>query len=60
GHDITAAKVHQITAPPDMETAEHNARNLEPVTHTCDPTNTWTFPAASVSAVELKMTRKRP
>lgn len=52
---IRSARAFEISAPPEMEIAAHNADVLEPVKKAIPRSMNWTFPAASVSAVEVQM-----
>ncbi|MEM6459412.1 MAG: alpha-L-arabinofuranosidase C-terminal domain-containing protein, partial [Planctomycetota bacterium] len=55
GMEIVAARVHEIAAPPEREIAMHNADTIRPYAKDADPGKTWSFPPASVSAVELRV-----
>jgi alpha-L-arabinofuranosidase len=46
--------VHEIAADPMLEVHERNHGALEPVTKALPASGIWTFPAASVSAVEIE------
>lgn len=47
--------VFELAADPEFEVMETQAREIQPVRKTLPPDNLWTFPAASVSAVELNV-----
>lgn len=55
GHTIASARSFEVAAPPEIEVAAHNADRIRPVTRTLEPAGRWSFPAASVSAVELRI-----
>lgn len=50
---IRSARSFEITAPPELEIMHHNADALSPVEKVIPKNMKWTFPAASVSAVEI-------
>lgn len=50
-----AARVFEIAAPPEFEVMAHNAGALAPVEKAIPANLRWTFPAASVSAVEIQL-----
>ncbi len=52
-HRISGGTVYEISAPPFLEIDEVNASVLEPVTKTFQRDGLWTFPPASVTAIEL-------
>lgn len=52
---IHSARSFEIAAPPELEIMEHNADALAPVEKPIPKGMRWTFPAASVSAVEIRM-----
>jgi len=49
------ARVFEISASPELEISAHNADTLAPVQKAIPGSMEWTFPAASVSAVEIQM-----
>ncbi len=53
GADIRSGKVFQLAADPEFEVLETQAREIVPVQKDLPPDGLWTFPPASVSAVEL-------
>ncbi len=55
GHAVQSARVFEIAAPPELEIMEHNAGALAPQEKAVPPDLRWTFPAASVSAVEIRL-----
>ena len=54
GMKIESGKVFQIALPPELEVWARNAHLFEPVEAKLPAGGKWTFPPASVSAVELK------
>jgi alpha-N-arabinofuranosidase len=54
-YGIQSARVWEIAAPPELEIMEHNAAALAPREKAVPPDLRWTFPAASVSAVEIRV-----
>ncbi len=50
---IRSGKVFQLAADPEFEIIETQAREIVPVQKDLPPDGLWTFPPASVSAVEL-------
>ena len=50
---LAGGAVHEITADPTTEIRLENANALEAVKKTVPSSGEWTFPAASVSAIEL-------
>jgi len=57
GMSIRSGKVFQLAADPEFEVIETQAREIVPVQKDLPPDGLWTFPAASVSAVELDAER---
>lgn len=55
GCEIESARSFEISAPPELEIMAHNAGVLAPVERVIPENMKWTFPAASVSAVELRL-----
>jgi len=55
GMKVTSGKVFQIAVEPELEVWSKNADRLAPVTRKLPARAKWTFPPASVSAVELKV-----
>ncbi len=55
GMTVVGGKVFEIAAPPELEVWPANADRLAPVARKLPAGARWTFPAASVSAVELKV-----
>jgi alpha-L-arabinofuranosidase len=53
GGKITGGRVFTLAADPEFEVFEHRDDVLEPVEEPLSANGKWTFPAASVSAVEL-------
>ena len=53
GLEIQSGRVFEIAAPPEVEIMAHNADILAPVEKPMPESMIWTFPPASVSAVEL-------
>lgn len=53
GRKITAARVHWFDMDSECEVFEYHPECVFPKEKTLDPTLAWTFPAGSVSAVEL-------
>lgn len=52
---MRSARVFEIAVNPELEIAAHNADVLAPVQKAIPESMDWTFPAASVSAVEIQM-----
>jgi len=57
GMTIRAGKVFQLAADPEFEVMETHAREIVPVQKDLPANGLWTFPAASVSAVEVDAER---
>jgi len=57
GMTIRFGKVFQLAAHPEFEVIETQAREITPVQKDLPPYGLWTFPPASVSAVELSAER---
>jgi alpha-L-arabinofuranosidase len=55
GYPATGGKVYQISADPELEIMECTRDALASVQKDLPPNMEWTFPAASVSAVELAL-----
>ncbi|MBN1919402.1 MAG: alpha-L-arabinofuranosidase [Verrucomicrobia bacterium] len=55
GHTVGSGKVWQIADDPAREIWEGKTGVFAPTEHTLPANSTWTFPPASVSAVELKI-----
>jgi hypothetical protein len=55
GRAAASGTVHQIAAPPEEEIGPSNAGLLAPESKPMPDPSRWTFPAASVSAVELTL-----
>ncbi len=55
GCAIRALRGHEIAVPPETEIMSHNAALLVPVQKTAPPGRPWTFPSASVTALELEL-----
>jgi alpha-L-arabinofuranosidase len=55
GRTAVSGTVHQIAAPPEEEVDAFNAGLLAPESKPMPDPTRWTFPAASVSAVELTL-----
>jgi hypothetical protein len=53
GISVRSGTVHEIAADPSFEVWEACADTLAPVQRDLPPDGWWTFPPASVSAVEL-------
>jgi alpha-N-arabinofuranosidase len=53
GMSIKSGQVFELAADPEFEVIETQAREIKPVRKDLPVDGTWTFPAASVSAVEL-------
>lgn len=51
---ISSARAYEIAASPELEIDAHNADALEPAKKSIPSSMHWTFPAASVSAVEIQ------
>ena len=51
-------RAYEIAIPPETEVMAHNAGLLAPVERTAPPDHAWTFPAASVTAMELKLSSR--
>ena len=54
---IASGKVFQIAVEPELEVWPANAHRFAPVTRKLPARAKWTFPPASVSAVELKVAK---
>jgi hypothetical protein len=54
---IRSGKVFQLAADPEFEVIETQAREIASVQKDLPPDGLWTFPPASVSAVELDAAR---
>jgi len=52
GHDIKSAKIYEMSTDPEFEVIAANPDPLVPKVKRLNDRN-WTFPPASVSAVEL-------
>ncbi|MBN1421765.1 MAG: alpha-L-arabinofuranosidase [Planctomycetes bacterium] len=59
GLAIAAGRVFELAADPEFEVFEGQADRIAPVRKDLPPDGSWTFPAASVSAVEIDV-RPRP
>ena len=59
GMRITSGRVFEIAADPEFEVAEDSADALAPIERILPRSRGWTFPAASVSAVELSVVKPR-
>jgi alpha-N-arabinofuranosidase len=57
GMTIRSGKVFQLAANPEFEIIQTQAREIVPVQNDLPPDGLWTFPPASVSAVELDTER---
>jgi hypothetical protein len=57
GMSIRTGRVFQLAADPQFEVIETQAREIVPVQKDLPPDGLWTFPPASVSAVELDAER---
>jgi hypothetical protein len=55
GSKVTGGRVFTLAADPEFEVYEHQPEVLEPVEKALAADGRWTFPAASVSAVELEL-----
>ena len=55
GHALGAGKVFEIAADPELEIRRNNPDALAPRERTLPGDGSWSFPAASVSAVELRI-----
>ena len=53
GSAVTDGRVFEIAVAPEQETTQFNPNLLEPAEKEFSPEKAWTFPPASVSAVEL-------
>jgi hypothetical protein len=53
--EYTAGKVFEIAADPEMEVWEGSADALAPQAKSLPREGEWSFPAASVSAIELSL-----
>ncbi|MHB8897813.1 MAG: hypothetical protein ACYC6Y_03600 [Thermoguttaceae bacterium] len=53
GMEIARGRVFEIAAPPDQEITQSSAHVLEPTEKELPAGTEWTFPAASVTAIEL-------
>ncbi|MGE5295449.1 MAG: alpha-L-arabinofuranosidase C-terminal domain-containing protein, partial [Solirubrobacterales bacterium] len=54
--NIRSGQVFELAADPEFEVIETQAREIQPVRKNLPSDGLWTFPAASVSAVELTVT----
>ncbi len=59
GCNIESARLFEIATSPELEIMAHNADVLEPVEKVMPESMKWTFPAASVSAVEISIAGSR-
>ena len=57
GLTVGTARAFEIAAPPEFEVMAHTAEVLAPVERALPADGVWTFPAASVTAVEAGMSR---
>jgi alpha-L-arabinofuranosidase len=55
GEEIESAVVHEIAGDPEFEVIQKDPDPLMPVTKPVPAEGEWTFPGASVSAVEIKL-----
>lgn len=55
GMEILSGKVRELSADPEFEVMEGQSEEIQPVEHDLPADATWRFPAASVSAVTLKV-----
>jgi alpha-N-arabinofuranosidase len=55
GSGIASARVFTLSADPEFEVMEHQDGVLEPVESRIPASGRWTFPAASVTAVQMDM-----
>ena len=53
GMKVGGGRVFEIAAPPEQEITQFNPDILEPKEKQLPPDGAWTFPAASVSAIEI-------
>ena len=53
GKKVKAGRVFTLAADPEFEVFEHREDVLQPIEKPLPVSGKWTFPAASVSAVEL-------
>jgi hypothetical protein len=53
GKKVKAGRVFTLAADPEFEVFEHREDVLQPIEKPLPASGKWTFPAASVSAVEL-------
>ena len=60
GKTINGGRVFTLAVDPEFEVFEHRPDVLEPVEQTLPAGGLWTFPAASVSAVELDLEEQEP
>jgi hypothetical protein len=60
GLSVTAGRVFQIAADPEFEIMQTCPDALAPTCHPLPADVRWTFPAASVSAVELAVSEREP
>ncbi len=56
GSNVTGGRVFQIAAEPEQEITQFNPNVLKPVEKKLSLTGAWTFPAASVTAIEIETT----
>ena len=54
GSEVAGSRLFQIATEPEQETTQFNPNLLEPVEKELPPDGAWTFPAASVSAIEIE------
>ena len=59
GRAVTSGEVHEIVVDPMWEIMPWRADELAPVAKSLPASCEWTFPAASVSAVELEVTQPK-
>jgi hypothetical protein len=52
---IRSGQIFELAANPEFEVIETQAHEIKPVQKDLPPDGSWTFPAASVSAVELSV-----
>jgi hypothetical protein len=55
GHAVTSGRIHELAVDPMWEIMPWRADELAPVEKALPASLEWTFPAASVSAVELDL-----
>lgn len=60
GMKVLSGKVFEIAVEPELEVWWRNAHRFAPVTRKLPAGASWTFPAASVTAVELKVAQAKP